>query len=181
MHIKSDAVKKVDDIEKLIYMAILRDILFISNLFPKRSVLYSYGDVASVFIVDRTIKHLYNIVTLLSFFVVKNPEKQVDLRDYKKRPDILGYIANCENLVQETTKPVLNYLISFFESIDDYTIKTNSLLPKDNRRNLEDGFISALYLLVHSGNNPDLEEEVLNFHFEHSPLQVSGIPIQNIL
>ena len=181
VHMKPDAIKKVDDIEKLIYMAILRDILFISNLFPKRSVLYSYGDVASVFIVDRTIKHLYNIVILLSFFVVKKPEKQIDLRQYKKRTDILGYIANCENLVQETTKPALSHLISFFEGIDDYTIKTNSLLPKDDRRKLEDGFISALYLFIHSGNNPDLEEEVLNFHFEHSPLQVSEIPIQNIM
>lgn len=155
--------------------------MFVSDLFPDQDTFFSFKHIGSGFLVDKTVKHLYNIIALLSFFVVKKPEKKIDLKQYKRRTELLGFIANCENLVQETTRPALNYIISFFESIEDYTIRTNSLLCRDDRRKLEDGFISALYLFAHSGNAPDLEEEILNFHFEHSPLQKSEIPVNNMM
>ena len=72
--------------------------------------------------------------------------------------------------------PALDFLISFFESIKDYTIKTNYLLPRNLRKDFEEMFMLSLYLFVKSGNLSYLEDEILKFNFMHSKLQKSRIP-----
>lgn len=170
---------KKESIEKSTYRAILREVLLnCIEMFNPKAYFRHKGIQARAYMIEDNVMFLYYILTLLDPFIIKDKKitGKVELSKYKGKNDLLGVIAGCEDLIVEWYAPALRYIISFFESIDNYTIRTNHLLPRNLRKDFEEMFMLTLYLFIKSGEVPSLEEEILQFKFEHSKLQNSNIP-----
>lgn len=170
---------KKESIEKSTYRAIVGELLrlAISKHNPK-DYYKNYRTKSQRYKIEETVLSLYRTLTLLSLFIIKENKvtKKINLENYKQRKDLLGIIARCDTLMETCYTPALKFLLSFFEGIKDYTIKTNYLLPRNLRKDFEEMFMLSIYLFIKSGYHADLEDEILKFKFIHSKLQKSKIP-----